>query len=152
IPWFTLADVRQLREGHKYLGATQERISQLGLDNSAAELLPAGTVVLSRTASVGFAGIMPRPMATSQDYWNWVPGPRLVSEYLLYAFYAMRQEFERLTMGSTHKTIYQPDAASLSIGLPPAHEQRVIVAYLDRETSRIGRMIAKVEEAIERLQ
>src|SRR5699024_9112360 len=66
IPWFTLADVWQLRDGTRtYLGETKSLISPLGLRKSAAELLPAGTVVLSRTASVGFSGIMPRPMATS---------------------------------------------------------------------------------------
>jgi type I restriction enzyme S subunit len=46
IPWFTLADVWQLRDGRQtYLGDTKEKISRLGLMNSAAELLPAGTVV-----------------------------------------------------------------------------------------------------------
>ena len=68
IPWFTLADVWQLRDGTRwYLEETSENISELGLANSAAELLPAGTVVFSRTASIGFSGIMPQPMATSQD-------------------------------------------------------------------------------------
>jgi type I restriction enzyme S subunit len=86
IPWFTLADVWQLRDGLRtYLGETTESISELGLANSAAELLPAGTVVLSRTASVGFTGIMPAPMATSQDYWNWVCGPQILPEYLMLA-------------------------------------------------------------------
>ncbi|NML19152.1 hypothetical protein HHL10_29720 [Azohydromonas sp. G-1-1-14] len=104
IPWFTLADVWQIRdESITYLGDTKEKISGLGLANSAAELLPAGTVVLSRTASVGYSGVMPVAMATSQDFWNWVPGERLVSEYLLLQFRAMRQEFERLTMGSLIK-------------------------------------------------
>ncbi|MEX2583830.1 MAG: restriction endonuclease subunit S, partial [Gemmatimonadota bacterium] len=120
IPWFTLADVWQLRDGRRiYLGETKERISQVGLANSSAELLPAGTVVLSRTASVGFSGIMPVQMATSQDFWNWVPGPNLIPEYLVLLFRSMRQEFLKLTMGSTHKTIYQPDAARLCICVPP---------------------------------
>ena len=46
IPWFTLADVWQLRDGTRwYLNETAEKISEIGLANSAAELLPAGTVV-----------------------------------------------------------------------------------------------------------
>src|SRR5699024_2585708 len=106
IPWFSLADVWQLRDGKQmYLGDTAEKISDLGLANSAADLLPAGTVILSRTASVGFSGIMPIPMATTQDFVNWIPGPSLASEYLLFTFRAMAAEFDRLKMGSTHKTI-----------------------------------------------
>lgn len=146
--WFTLADVWQLREGRKYLGETTERVSKVGIRNSAAELLPAGTVVLSRTASVGFAGIMPEPMATSQDFWNWVPGNKLVPEYLWYQFLAMKPDFERLMMGSTHNTIYKSDAASIVIAVPPVEEQRVIAGYLDERTARIDEAIATASEGI----
>ena len=153
IPWFTLADVWQLRDDRvRYLGETKEQISELGLANSAAELLPKGTVVFSRTASIGFSGIMPRPTATTQDFWNWICGPKLSPEYLLLLFRAMKQEFQRLTSGSTHKTIYQPDAASLRICVPPLHEQRAIAEYLDRETAKLDRLMQKVEAAIEKLQ
>lgn len=148
IPWFTLADVWQLRAGARELGETSEQISELGLANSAAELLPAGTVVLSRTASVGFSGIMPVPMATSQDFWNWVPKPGMLSRFLWYQLQSMKPEFERLMMGSTHRTIYQGDAASLRVVAPPLGEQRAIADYLDRETAQIDAFIAKNEELI----
>ncbi len=93
IPWFTLADVWQLRDGSmKYVSETTEKISELGLANSAARLLPKDTVILSRTASVGFTGILERPMATSQDFVNWICGSRIMPEYLWYVFRGMRQE------------------------------------------------------------
>ena len=152
IPWFTLADVWQLRDGTRiYLGDTKEKISVLGLQNSAAEHLPRGTVIFSRTASVGFSGIMPIPMATSQDFWNWTPDEGLLSEYLLVLFRAMEQEFKRLTMGSTHKTIYQPDAASLRICVPPPDEQRDIVDKLFPFWRRMDGLIAKATQSIEKL-
>lgn len=150
IPWFTLADVWQLRDGRRtYLGETESRISDLGLANSAAELLPIGTVVLSRTASVGFTGVMAEPMATSQDFWNWVPGEHLDPVYLMWVFRAMRREFQALMIGSTHKTIYQPTAAALRIPVPPIEEQRRIVAYLDEQTAKIDKLIAETETFIE---
>ncbi len=153
IPWFTLADVWQLRdERQRYLGETAQSISRIGLEHSAAELLPRGTVVFSRTASVGFSGIMPSPMATSQDFWNWIPKPGLESEYLLYLFRAMRQEFERLTMGSTHKTIYQADAGGLHICVPPQIEQDTIAAFLDHETAKIDALVAEYRTLIELLK
>ena len=153
IPWFTLADVWQLRDGHrKYFGETAAKISQLGLNNSAAELLPAGTVCFSRTASVGFSGIMPKPMATSQDFWNWIPKSGLNSDYLLYLFRTMRPEFNRLTMGSTHKTIYQADAAGLHVCVPTQKEQANISAYLDRAISSIDALVDDAEDAITLLQ
>ncbi|MGO3141427.1 MAG: restriction endonuclease subunit S, partial [Galactobacter sp.] len=130
IPWFTLADVWQLRQGNKYLGETSEKISRIGLENSAAELLPPGTVVLSRTASVGFSGIMPIAMATSQDYWNWVCGEKLLPEYLWFQFRVMHSEFDRIKSGSTHKTIYQADAAAIALVLPDLDRQAAIVDEL----------------------
>jgi type I restriction enzyme S subunit len=153
IPWFTLADVWQLRDGLRtYLGETRDRISELGLANSAADLLPAGTVVLSRTASVGFSGIMPNPMATSQDFWNWVCGPRLLPEYLMYTFRAMQSYFAALMMGSTHQTIYQPDAAAIRIPLPPLAEQQEIVRQIGCKTATIDALITKAGQVIETLR
>jgi type I restriction enzyme S subunit len=153
IPWFTLADVWQLRDGKQvYLGETANTINEVGLANSAAELLPAGTVVLSRTASVGFSGIMPKPMATSQDFWNWVCGPQLLPEYLNYQFKSMGAVFKSLNMGSTHQTIYQKDAASLQIVVPSLYEQRAIADYLDRETARIDTLIEEQQRLIEMLR
>lgn len=153
IPWFSLADVWQLREARQtYLGETAEKISPLGVQNSAARVLPAGTVVLSRTASVGFAGIMPRPMATTQDFANWVPGPRLVPEYLLFVFRAMAPEFERLRMGSTHQTIYMPDIQAFRIPLPPVQFQQKIAAFLAHRVAALDSLIEKKRRLVALLQ
>lgn len=152
IPWFTLADVWQIRDGTRwYLGETAEKISELGLKNSAAELLPAGTVILSRTASVGFSGIMPTPMATSQDFWNWICGPKLAPEYLLFLFRAMKDEFELSTSGSTHKTIYQGVAAGLRICVPEKNEQKRIVKLVISSLCKVDALREKVITSIEAL-
>ena len=152
IPWFGLADVWQIRDGQvEYVQETAEKISEIGLANSAARLLPEGTVILSRTASVGFSAILGVDMATTQDFVNWVCGPFLRPEYLLYVFRAMGSEFQRLTMGSTHQTIYMHDVSSFSTPVPPVSEQDQMVACVREETARIDTMIAKVNKAIEHL-
>lgn len=152
IPWFTLADVWQLRDGRrKYLEETAEKISELGLSKSAAELLPTGTVVFSRTASIGFSGIMPCPMATSQDFWNWICGPRMIPDYLLLLFRCMRQKFDQITSGSTHKTIYQPIAAGLEVCVPPPDEQKAIVRYVESKIGPIDEVTDLVNTSIDLL-
>jgi len=152
IPWFTLSDVWQLRDGTRiYIEETAEKISEVGLANSAAELLPAGTVIFSRTASIGFSGIMPCPMATTQDFWNWICGPKLRPDYLLFLFRAMTQKFAEITNGSTHKTIYQPIAAGLEICVPPLAEQDAISAKLKTSMSSIDLVRSKVADSINRL-
>jgi type I restriction enzyme S subunit len=153
IPWFGLADVWQIRDGQvEYVHETTEKISELGLANSAARRLPKGTVILSRTASVGFSAILGVDMATTQDFVNWVCGPTLRPEYLLYVFRSMTHEFRRLTMGSTHQTIYMPDVGGFSTPIPPLPEQDQIVAAIRNETSIIDALVAKVRDAIDRLK
>ena len=71
-------------------------------------------------------------MATTQDFANWICGPRILPEYLLYVFPSMRKEFRRLTMGSTRKTIYLPDIWEFMTPLPPVDDQREIVAKIRR--------------------
>ncbi|MCC7014203.1 MAG: restriction endonuclease subunit S [Planctomycetes bacterium] len=152
VPWFTLADVWQIREARRdVVIETKELISELGLANSAARRLPAGTVMLSRTASVGFSAIMGVEMATTQDFANWVCGDELLPKFLLHAFRSMQGEFRRLMMGSTHNTIYMPDIQAFRLALPPLPEQRAIAAFLDRETAKIDALIAEQEKLIELL-
>lgn len=152
IPWFTLSDVWQLRDGTRiYIESTSENISALGLANSAADLLPAGTVIFSRTASIGFSGIMPVAMATTQDFWNWICGPKLIPEFLLFLFRAMTQKFAEITNGSTHKTIYQPIAAGLEICAPPIDEQRAICEYITDGIRKIDATRSSVMLSISKL-
>lgn len=148
IPWVTLADVWQLRDGtQKMISETKEHVSDLGLANSSARLLPARTVIVSRTASVGFVGMMAEPMATTQDFVNWVCGSKIRPDFLYWVFRGMEQEFRRLMTGSTHKTIYMPDVERFCTPLPPIQEQDVIAQYLDRKTHALNRLIKGVGQA-----
>jgi type I restriction enzyme, S subunit len=155
IPWITTGEVAQMRSDRiEYITETRERISELGMANSAATLHPAGTVVLCRTASAGYSAIMGRDMATSQDFAVWTCGPLLRPRFLLLCLRAMRRDLlQRLAMGSTHKTIYMPDIESIKIPVPPVEEQDrlVFAAYaehrpLDQSAKRIEEQISLLHE------
>jgi type I restriction enzyme S subunit len=141
IPWITLTDASRHGQSLTPLVETHQLISDVGMKNSAAVLHPAGTVVLSRTASVGHSAIMGRPMATTQDFATWTCGPRLDPRYLLLVLRAMRPEWERLAFGSTHRTIYMPDLESLRIPLPSIDKQRRIGDFLAREIDHLDRLV-----------
>jgi len=130
IPWLTTADVHRFRHDEiDELTDTEGRLSQQGLDNSAAVLHPKGTVALSRTASAGFSVVMGADMATSQDFATWTCGPQLDNMFLLWCLRAMRGDLiGRLAMGSTHKTIYFPDLMAIRIPLPDLPSQRRIAS------------------------
>lgn len=86
---------------------------------------------------------MARPMATTQDFANWVCGPRISPDYLLWAFRAMKPDFDRLVMGSTHQTIYMPDIQKIRVPVPPYSTQRRIAKFLEDETGDIDDLIAE---------
>ncbi|NGO44814.1 restriction endonuclease subunit S [Streptomyces ureilyticus] len=149
IPWVSLHDVGMMR-GVKYLHDTAQRISDAGIANSSARLLPARTVVLSRDATVGRTAIMGVPMATSQHFAAWVCGPDLDPEYLWVLFEdAMQPFFDSFQNGSTIRTIGMGDLKAFRIPLPPLDEQRRIVEYLDEETSKIDMLIEEAARFIE---
>ena len=153
IPWITTGEVSQIRDDRiEYLRETREKISELGIANSSAELHPAGTVVLSRTASAGYSAIMATPMATSQDYVTWTCSPRLRPQFLLLCLRAMRPDLlGRLAMGSTHQTIYVPDIQSIRIPLPPLEEQDQLVEWIWKRLRRNHAAIDAIRSQVELL-
>lgn len=128
VPWIGIKDA--VDHHGRTIKETYQKVSHLGLENSSARLLPERTVCLSRTASVGYVVVMGRPMATSQDFVNWVCGPALEPNYLKYVLMAERDSLLRFASGTTHQTIYYPEAKAFHVLLPPVYEQRRILAVL----------------------
>lgn len=174
--WVSLLDVARLESGHtpsrrkpEYWGGevpwigikdatgnhgrtiydTIQHTNDLGIQNSAARILPRNTVCLSRTASVGYVVVMGKPMATSQDFANWVCGPRLDYRFLKYAFLADNKSLNRFSHGSTHQTIYYPELKAFHVCMPEIAEQRCIADTLQALDDKIDlnrRMAATLEE------
>lgn len=124
IPWISLQDADALTKGT--ISETAETIGPLGLANSSARMLPAGTVVLQRTANVGLASVMGRAMCTSQHFANWICGNKLDPHYLQQVFRHMSREWGRLIAGSVLPDIYMGTFKALQILLPPLEEQKKI--------------------------
>ncbi len=122
IPWISLTDIRSL-DGTE-AKCTLQSVTPLGIENSSSVLLPRGTVCFSRTASVGFVTVMGREMATSQDFMNWVCGPKIDPTYLMWALIMSRPRLLALSSGSTHRTIYMRVVEQFRVLLPPISLQR----------------------------
>ena len=148
IAWIGIADAREHHGRTVY--ETSQHTNRDGIANSAARLLPAGTVCISRTASVGYVVVMGSEMATSQDFVNWVPTPAVTSDWLRIIFCTDRDALRRFGKGSVHKTIYFPEWLSSHIALPPLAEQTRIVAEVERRLSVIEGLEAMVAANLQR--
>ena len=123
-----------------------------GIAHSSAELLPAGTVLLSRDASVGLTAIAGVQLAVSQHFMAYICDSSLSNEYLRYVFLAMHQEFEKLSMGSTIPTIGLPLMRKLTIPYPPRRIQDDIVKHLNARVGEIDTLIADNQSMADKLR
>lgn len=128
VPWIGIKDATQ--NHGRLLADTFQHASELGIENSSARVLPKHTVCLSRTASVGYVVVMGQPMATSQDFVNWVCSDRLDWRFLKHVLLAEREALVRYAHGTTHQTIYFPEVKAFHVCLPHIDEQRSIVSVL----------------------
>ncbi len=145
VPWIGIADAR-IHNNSTILN-TLQTTNEGGLANSAARLLPSGTVCFSRTASVGYVVIMGRSMATSQDFVNWVPTEAITSPYLALVLRAEKPAMKRFSKGAVHQTIYYPEWLAMHISLPPLAEQHRIVAKVDELMALCDRLKADLAES-----
>lgn len=144
--WIGIADAR-LNHGRE-IHNTIQKVTQAGLENSSARTLPAGTVCLSRTASVGYVCVMAEPMATSQDFATWTCTEALDPKFLMYALMAEGEEIKRFGKGTTHTTIYFPEIRALNICLPPIEEQKLIVRTVETRLLLADKLEAEINAGL----
>ncbi|MDS0526190.1 restriction endonuclease subunit S [Clostridium sp. SHJSY1] len=147
IPWISLKDTKKLDKG--YICETEDYTTIKGINNSSAVLLPKGTVVLSRDATVGKVGITNSEMATSQHFVNYVCNENLNNLYLYYDFLNRKKLFERIGVGSTIKTIGIPFFKDLKIVLPSVAEQQkisLILSFVDEQIEITDKLKGKTKK------
>ena len=151
ISWVSLNDTGYLKD-HDYISETAYSITQSGIANSSARILPAGVVVFSRDATIGRCAITTKPMAVSQHFIAWVCGESMVPEFLLFRLRSMIGELDRLTTGATLKTIGMPDVRTLVTPVPPLPEQKAIIVYVVELTAQLDTLTTEARRAITLLQ
>ena len=150
INWLGIKDANAYHG--KIINNTLQKITEAGLQNSSARLLPAGTVCLSRTASVGYVTILGETMATSQDFATWTCSDAILPEYLMYALMSEGQSIRRFGEGSVHTTIYFPEIRAFHIRLAPIDEQAAIVSRIKLAFSKLDQVVAEAEKAMQLFQ
>ncbi len=131
----------------KYIQRGRRFLTDQGLATSSAKYMPAGTVLFSSRAPIGYTAIAANPVTTNQGFRSFVPSDRINSEYLYYALRFLRPVAEHLASGTTFAELSGSNAARMHIAFPPSlEEQKRIVLALDRATaagrSAVGHLVA----------
>ncbi|EKM24794.1 restriction endonuclease subunit S [Vibrio sp. HENC-03] len=143
--WICLQDIRAAHG--KVIQDTKFKPTMLGIDNSSARLLPAGTVCFSRDISVGFTTIMGKEMSTTQHFANWICGSELSNKYLMYALMAAKRHLTDTGQGTTVKTVYMPALKQFHLLTPPLIEQKEIVRLVEQYFTFADTIEAQVKKA-----
>ena len=74
INWYTPAEV-----GNKiFVSDSQRKITNIGLENSSAKILPVGTVLFTSRAGIGKTAILKEKGSTNQGFQSIVPKQRFL--------------------------------------------------------------------------
>jgi type I restriction enzyme M protein len=138
IPWVTLADLPQT-DFITQLERTERTISEEGLKNSSAKMLPVGTILVSSRATIGRVAIARIPTATNQGYKNIVikDGSKVIPEFVAYMMKSLTSQLEALATGGTFKEFSKTALCTIEIPFPPIEIQRRIVAEIEGYQRRI---------------
>ena len=145
IPWITPADLSGYT--NKYISRGARSISQTGLATSGARVLPAGTVLFSSRAPIGYVAIAKNPVATNQGFKSFVLNPNLIPDFVYYWLQVAKPMAVKLASGTTFLEISGKKIAELPIPVAPLASQWLVAAYLDEQLSRLDASVAALLRA-----
>ncbi len=138
IPWLTPADMRG--QSSRYILRGARDITSEGLNRSSAQMLPAGSVLFSSRAPIGYVGIAANPLSTNQGFKSCVPYIPAMSDYLYVFFKYAGPGIDKQATGTTFKEVPGKEFALIPVPIPPLAEQHRIVAKVDELMELIDRL------------
>ena len=143
VPWLTPADLSGYKK--KYIAHGARDLSQSGYDSSSAKLIPAGSLLFSSRAPIGYVAVASNPISTNQGFKNFVFYGDIDSSYAYYYLRSIRGIAESLGTGTTFKEISGATAKTLPFVLPPLAEQQEIAARLDTLLAQVDTIKGRLD-------
>ena len=103
IAWITPKDLSVNKS--KFISRGEHDISELGLQNSSASVMPPGTVLFSSRAPIGYIAIADGNVTTNQGFKSVVPYPEIGTAFVYYYLKNNLEIIEGMASGSTFKEV-----------------------------------------------
>lgn len=103
IAWITPKDLSV--DKSKFIAHGENDISELGYRNSSATMMPAGTVLFSSRAPIGYIAIASNEVTTNQGFKSVVPHPEIGTPFVYYFLIHNLPLIESKASGSTFKEV-----------------------------------------------
>ncbi|MCI5777528.1 MAG: restriction endonuclease subunit S [Bacteroidales bacterium] len=152
--------INWLRSGEvnkHYIISTELKISNIGLNNSSAKVLPPNTVVVAMYgATAGQVGILKIESSTNQAVCGILPSSSISHEYLYFTILLLNTEIVKQAEGVAQPNISQGIIKALNIPLPPLPLQNQFasrVEAIEKQKEQIRQQLKDAETLMaERMQ
>lgn len=145
--WITPAEMGNLNS--PFLGTSRRALTDEGLHNSSAQLLPRHSVIMSTRAPIGHLVINEVPMASNQGCKGLIPKSELNYMYLYYFLFANKKYLNSLGSGTTFAELSGTKLKTVKIPLPSLRKQQEIVEKLDSTFAEIELAKSKTIRSIQ---
>ena len=127
INWFTPTEITK---SGKYITNSIRKITNEGVNNSSAKILPPGTILLTTRASIGDVAILTESATTNQGFQNIITNKEVSNEFMFNLISSLQNELLKNASGSTFLEISPNKVKGIQIPLPPLAEQEKIAEVL----------------------
>lgn len=115
--WVTAKDVSQKRS--LYIIDTDKKITELGLENSSAKILPKNTVIVTARGTVGAYALLGKEMAMNQTNYGLVSQRENEEYFLFFMVVSILDELKRNAYGTIFDTITTRTFQNVKVLMPP---------------------------------
>ena len=143
IPWLTPADLGRYKE--RYIKRGRRDLTDKGLRSSSATMMPAGTVLFTSRAPIGYVSISASPITTNQGFKSIVPYMADCSHFIALVMQAFAPKIDANAPGTTFREVSGKIVAGIDFPLPPLAEQRRIVAKVNELMSLCDQLETNLE-------
>jgi len=118
IAWITPKDLSINKS--KFISHGENDITELGLKNSSAAIMPEGTVLFSSRAPIGYIAIAAGEVTTNQGFKSVVPKPEIGTPFVYFFLKNTLPVIEGMASGSTFKEVSGSTMKNVSAVIPDA--------------------------------
>lgn len=118
IAWITPKDLSINKS--KFVSHGENDITELGLKNSSAAIMPEGTVLFSSRAPIGYTAIAAGEVTTNQGFKSVVPKPEIGTPFVYFFLKNTLPVIEGMASGSTFKEVSGSTMKNVPAVIPDA--------------------------------
>lgn len=140
IPWYTPTEIK-----NGYLKSSNRTITEKGLKNSSAKLLPQGAILITTRATIGDVAISKEECTTNQGFQSLVVNNSESNLFWFYWIIGHKEDLIKRASGSTFKEISKNEIKNITSYSPKKQEQQKIADCLFSLDELIEATTQKVE-------